>query len=192
MSSVTRMERLDRIKKAIDDESDVYLSEDERREKSELLSVVSMLLDPDYITADVISTLMQEHGLSQRTAYRRLSDAKFVFGNVFSRDGSMERMKALQRAEEIYMISKDRQNVDGMLRANDQIMKIVGADNAADAIDPTKLEPSLYKAVLPSEAKKLLSLLAASGSVDIADMMMRAGLVKDALMLEEPTEDEDA
>lgn len=181
MSAVDRMQRLDRIKRAIDNDDDTALTESERNEKVELLSTCSMLLNPYNSTHSIVATLKHEHGLSERQAFRRLSDAKFVFGNVFNPDKAMERMKAYQRAELAWEIAHEKENVDGMTKANEQMMKIIGTDDPNDQIDPTMLEPSLYKAVLAIEQRKMLEALAGSGAVDIAALMLKAGLISDAV-----------
>lgn len=190
MSLVDRMQRLDRIKRAIEEEDDTGLTESERNEKTELLATCSLLLNPYNSTHSIIGMLENEHGLSERNAFRRLTDAKFVFGNVFNQDKAMERMKAYQRAELAWSMARERHNVDGMTKANEQMMKIIGTDDPNDLIDPTKMEPSIYKAVVAKDQLKLLEALLAGGSLDIAAMFEKAGLLKDAQVVEEDPEEQ--
>jgi hypothetical protein len=194
MSKGDRMARLDRIKWAIDNESDVYLSDAERTEKVELLSVVSLLLNPLKSTQSIVKLLKEEHGLSERAAFQRLTDAKFVFGNVFAHDRALERLKAYQRAEMAWKMARQQKYVDGMVRANEQMLKIVGADDPNDSIDPTKMEPSVYKVALPRSEIKAIQQLVGMGAIDLGAMMAKAGLLTDAVevpMQQEVEEEED-
>lgn len=179
MSKIDRMQRLDRIKKAIDEETDVFLSEAERKEKVELLTVAGLLLNPWKTTQSIIQILKHEHGLGERQAFQRLTDAKFVFGNIFSPDRAIEKMKAYQRAELAWKMAHEQEYVDGMVKANDQMMKIVGADDPNDQFDPTRMEPSIYRAVLPASERKALTALLASGAVDLGQLLSKAGLLTD-------------
>lgn len=192
MSKVDRMTRLDRIKRAIDDDNDAWLSDAERTEKVELLTVCSMLLNATKNTGAIINMLRKEHGLSERQAFQRITDAKFVFGNVFSMDRSFERLQAYKRAEHAWKLARRQRNPDAMTRANDQMMKIVGADDPNDAIDPTKLEPSVYKAVLPADVNKAVKALLSKGAIDLGSLMMEHGMLSDAEVLSaDEVEEED-
>lgn len=183
MSQVDRMHRLDRIKRAIDEEDDTALTESERNEKVELLATCSLLLNPYNSTQTIVELLENEHNLSNRQAFRRLSDAKFVFGSVFTPDKAMERMKAYQRAELAWEYANARKNVDGMTKANDQMMKIVGTDDPNDLLDPTKMEQSIYKASLPIDLRRQFEALLSSGALDISALMLKAGLITEAVVV---------
>lgn len=185
MSKVAHMERLDRIKHAIDNEDDTALTDAERTMKVELLTTLSMVLNPNKSTTGILKILKEEHNLSERDAYKRMSDARFMFGNLMTMDRALEKVKAYQRAEKAYMMAKKQKYVDGMVKANEQMMKIVGTDDPNDMIDPTKLEPSMYVASLPPSDRKIMKALLDKGVLDLGELMSRAGLLTDAVVMEE-------
>lgn len=185
MSSTDRMTRLDRIKKAIDDETDIALSDEERREKEELLVCCGMLLDVRKVTSSIIKILMNEHGLSHRTAFRRIADAKFVFGVGGTVDRAFEKLKAIQRSELAWEMARKQKYVDGMTRANDQIAKLHELDkDDRSAIDPTMLEPSQYKLVGSGDTKKAIRKMLDEGVVDISQMLIQSGHVVEAKVVD--------
>lgn len=184
---------LDRIKRAIDEDNNLFLTDAERKMQEELLACSSMLLNVTKTTGSIVKTLCNEHGMDQRTAYRRIADAKFIFGDVFSADRAMEKMKATLRAEKAWQLANKQKYVDGMVRANDQIVKLRGLEHdELSAIDPTQLEPSTYKLMLSPDGKKLQRHLIAKGTVDLGQMLLESGAVQEAELVndDDPADDE--
>jgi hypothetical protein len=180
------MTRLDRIKNAIDTDSDELLTDGERQEKLQLMACMTLLLEPQRTLSGIVSVLMGEHGIRERTAYNRIRDAKFVFADMLGgNDRVFAKFKARQRAEQLYKMSTKRGNVVAALAANAQLIKIDGLDKEdASAIDPTKLEPSQYRLQVPKDTIRMVRGLLTSGSVDLAELFKDSPLVQDAEFVE--------
>ncbi len=187
--------KMDRIKRAIDEETDDWLTDEERSEKLELLTVCSLLLNPNKTISGIVAVMRNEHGLSDRTAFQRIKDAKWIFGDVFSTDRAIEKMKAIQRAEAAYKLAKKGGYVEGMVAANNQLIKLqqLDKDETPGAIDPTLLQPSEYRLMVNPASKGLLKQLQKSGVIDLGAAMEKAGVLTEAVILKDndPPADDD-
>lgn len=172
MKRDAREERLMRVKQAIDDEEVAMLSDPDQRYAAALLTVVGMLLSPDATTSDIVNMLKREHGYSQRNAYLCLSDAKLAFGDVFRSDRAVERQLAINRAEKLFRMAMQDGDVENALKANKQIIELRGLDqDDTKTVDPTLLEPSVYKLSMPREVNRTVRALLSTGRVDLADLL---------------------
>jgi hypothetical protein len=166
--------RLRRVKEAIDEENLLSLTDPDQRYAARLLTVAGMLLAHDTTTSDVLRTLTKEHGISERAAYMDMADAKIIFGDVFKSDRAVERMQAINRAEHLYRVAMAQKvpDLEAALKANKQIIELRGLmQDDAKAIDPTMLEPSIYKLAMPRDVHRTLRALLDGGRVDLADLL---------------------
>jgi hypothetical protein len=166
--------RLRRVKEAIDEENLMSLSDVDQRYAARLLTVAGMLLAHDTTTSDVLNALKNEHGITERSAYMDIADAKIIFGDVFKSDRAVERMQAINRAEHLYRVAMNQKvpDLEAALKANKQIIELRGLmQDDTKAIDPTMLEPSIYKLAMPRDVHRTLRQLLDGGRVDLADLL---------------------
>lgn len=190
MSKLPHQVTLDRVKHAIDTESDVLLTDEERKLKVELLACCSMLLDPSNTTRAILKVLNREYDLPERTAFKRLADARFVFGDVFGMDRGLAKMQARMRAESAYALAREMAQPGDMVRANEQLIRLDNLDkDETSNIDPTQLEPSQYRLVASPDARKAMKAMLGSGAVDLGKLLMESGMAADAIVV--PAEEED-
>lgn len=185
--------RIARIKRAIEEDDDSQLSDEDKKMYAEFLALFSLLMNPRNTTGAIIRVLKSEHGLLERTAYSRIKDAKFIFDDMFAPDKSMEKMRALRRAERAAQLAEKQKYSDGLVSANNQIIKLLALDKeeTPGAIDPTQMQPSQYKLVASKDARRVLNGLLDSGTVDIGKMMLEAGSIPEAVVIDGKGDEEE-
>lgn len=132
----------------------------------------------------VRESIIEEHGVTERTAYSDIRNCEKIFGSLEVTDKAAKRQMVERLILEAKEIAELDENVDGMLAAADKIIKLYGLDKEdIDMPEWDKMEPSVYPIVLDEFSKGLFEkLMKSSSSVDISEMM---GSLADEAIIEE-------
>lgn len=146
-------------------------------------------------SADTAAILMKRFpGLSRATAYRDISNAIAMFGNIT--ESTKEGIKHLstEMVRDAFVIAKAKNNEDAMIKAAVAIAKINGVNiTDPDLPDFSKLEPHTYQQILDPVTAKAFQLLIKTGRIDF-NMLVEAmqEVAEDAVIIEETKQLPDA
>jgi hypothetical protein len=120
---------------------------------------------------EIVSALMKEFNISQRTAYQDVNNSKRLFGVAGKSDRDLNRQIAEKMALETYQVAKEQRLPRDMAAATKAFIDASGVkDDLSDLPDFSKLEPSTFIVMLDPETKKLIEKLTSLPSVNLSSL----------------------
>lgn len=110
----------------------------------------------------------KNYGLKDRTAYRDVQNALYVFGEVSRTDKEGRRQQMYEWCVRALQMAKDQGDVKSMNRALENMMRLTGADQPdGDSPDFERLAPSLVVTALPQGIEDAILSMLKGGSINL-------------------------
>jgi hypothetical protein len=140
LSSSTTLEKI----KAYYRQDEVILSPKEEDIRKRWSAAFTMMLNDISTDREVADYLMATFPISQAQAYRDISNARLLFGDVHKANKEATRYMVYQWAIEMFKMAKQESDFKGMDRALLRITRVYNLDvEDIDIPDPSKIQPPI-------------------------------------------------
>lgn len=113
-----------------------------------------------FATTEVINMMVEEHQITERTAYRDLKDAVALFGDVEKAEKEGERQILYTITQRLLKKAEEAEDYDGAAKLVAQLIKLKRFDQLdAELPDWSRMQPGLVTQVLDEITRRYLAQL---------------------------------
>lgn len=148
------------------DERNIELTPFEAEKKQQYEAAFTMLIDNSSII-DTVLKIEQLYNVSKATAYRIISGAETIFGNVKKFDKEAWRYIQIERKRRLIDFAIKDKNFELAAKLERDIDNLIGFDKEESQFNPDKLKAQIYEISLPNAVQKAIMAMLKKGPVDL-------------------------